>query len=74
MGRSASSIQSEITVIETQLASASSLIQSTSADGTSVTQADRQKLEQRLDELYQQLGRANGSSPMLVRGRLKGLR
>ena len=74
MPRSATAIQAEITSLETYLQSASSFISSTGSDGTSVSQAERAKLEQRLDSLYAQLGRADGSNPMLVRGRLKNMR
>jgi hypothetical protein len=73
MARSAASIQAEITTIETMLSSAASMNTSVAADGVSRT-IDRTGLESRLDRLYQQLGRANGSDPMFVRGRIKGLR
>ena len=73
MARSASSIQAEITAIETMLSSTAGLNISVSSDGVSRT-IDRSGLESRLDRLYQQLGRADGSDPMFVRGRIKGLR
>lgn len=73
MGRSASSIQTEITTLETYLASTESLNLSVSSDGTSVARARRAEIESRLDLLYQQLERANGSAPMFVRGRIKGM-
>jgi len=73
MGRSAASIQAEITLKEAWLASQASLYTSVGADGTSVSNADIAKVQERLDSLYIQLDRANGTSPMLVRGRLKGL-
>jgi len=73
MGRSASSIQTEITTLETYLASANSLVQGVGSDGTNVNQSRRAEVEARLDLLYQQLERANGSAPMFVRGRIKGM-
>lgn len=73
MGRSAASIQAEIDRLETFLSSASTTLQSTASDGTSVVNIDRDKATQRLDMLYQQLGRANGTSPMFVRGRVGGV-
>lgn len=73
MARSASSIQAEISSIETLLQSSQGVYASIGADGVSRT-VNRSALEQRLDRLYQQLGRADGSSPMIVRGYLKGLR
>jgi hypothetical protein len=73
MGRSASSIQTEITTLETHLASADSMVLSVNSDGTGITRARRAELESRLDLLYQQLERANGTAPMFVRGRIKGM-
>jgi hypothetical protein len=73
MGRSASSIQTEITTLETYLASSDSLVLGVGSDGTNVNKSRRAEVEQRLDLLYQQLERANGSAPMFVRGRIKGL-
>lgn len=73
MARSAASIQAEITAIETLLSSSASLSTSLAADGVSRT-IDRSGLEARLDKLYQQLGRADGSSPMILRGVVRGLR
>lgn len=72
MGRSASAIQAEINVIETELQSSASLIASASSDSTTITKR-RELLEARLDKLYVQLGRANGTSPMIVRGVVRGL-
>ncbi len=46
---------------------------SVSADGVSRT-IDRKDLASRLDKLYTQLGRANGTDPMFVRGHIRGLR
>jgi hypothetical protein len=73
MGRSTSSIQAEITAIETMLGSAESMYTSVGADGVSrsINSAD---LTARLDALYQQLDRANGTAPMILRGVVKGLR
>lgn len=73
MGRSASSIQAEIDRLETFLSGAGTTIQSVSSDGTATTQIDRDKAAKRLDTLYLQLGRANGTAPMLVRGVVTGL-
>lgn len=73
MGRSAGSIQAEIDRLETFLSGAGTTIQSTSADGTTVTHISRKDAEARLDSLYQQLGRVDGSSPMFTRGRVGGL-
>lgn len=73
MARSAASIQSEITAIERLLTTAGSMNTAVGADGVSRT-IDRTGLERRLDQLYQQLDRASGSSPMIVRGVVKGLR
>jgi hypothetical protein len=73
MARSASAIQAEITVIETELQSSASLISSAATDSTSITRR-RELLEKRLDQLYIQLDRTNGTAPMIVRGVVKGLR
>lgn len=73
MARSAASIQAEITAIETMLASANGLYTAVSSDGVSRT-INRGELTRRLDTLYQQLDRANGASPMIVRGVVNGLR
>jgi hypothetical protein len=73
MARSAASIQAEITAIENMLSSAESLYTTVSATGGSRT-IDRTALQTRLDQLYQQLGRATGAAPMIVRGVVKGLR
>ena len=72
MARSATSIQAEITTLEAFLASDGSTIVTQGANGVSATRIDRTAAAKRLDELYQHLGRADGSSPMLVRGRLTG--
>jgi hypothetical protein len=73
MARSASSIQAEIDAIESLLQSTDSLVSSVTADGASRS-IDRNGLQTRLDRLYQQLGRANGSDPMFARGRINWLR
>jgi hypothetical protein len=73
MARSAAYIQGEITAIEALLASSAGLNITVSADGVTRTIA-RTGLEKRLDVLYQQLDRASGDSPMIVRGVVKGLR
>ena len=71
MGRSAASIQTEITALE---AAITNLVQSIGSDGTSVQNADYKAKTERLDRLYQQLDRAAGTAPMLVRGVVRGLR
>lgn len=73
MSRTAAQIQAEITIIEDHLASADSLTRGVGSDGTSLTNEARKDLETRLDKLYMQLGRANGSNPMLTRGSVRGL-
>lgn len=73
MPRAASAIQAEIDKIEAFLATDAALYQSTTADGVSRT-ISRAELSSRLDRLYIQLDRANGSAPMFVRGRVSGLR
>jgi hypothetical protein len=73
MARSVTSIQAEITAIEGLLSTSASLNANVAADGVSRT-IDRTGLESRLDRLYQQLGRADGSNPMFARGRIRGLR
>jgi hypothetical protein len=74
MPRSAASIQSEINTLETFLGSSESTIQSTAADGTSINYTSRTDAAKRLDQLYTQLGRANGTSPMFARGVVTRLR
>lgn len=73
MARSAASIQAEITAIEAMISSPEGLLSSVSADGVSRT-IDRKELASRLDKLYVQLGRANGSDSMFCRGHIRGLR
>ncbi len=72
MGRSATNIQAEITVIEAELSSAASIIAIASSDNTSVTKR-RELLEKRLDQLYMQYDRVTGTAPMFVRGYVRGL-
>lgn len=74
MARSAASIQLEIDAIETRLTSAASMLEQGGVDGTNMRYSERSGLESRLDQLYQQLGRANGTSPMIVRTKVNGLR
>lgn len=71
MPRSAASIQAEIDILETELQSTSSLLESGAGDGVQ-WRRNRAQLEKRLDKLYVQLGRANGTSPMIVRGKVLG--
>lgn len=73
MPRSTASIQSEIDAIEALLTTAGSMNTMVGADGVSRS-IDRTGLERRLDTLYQQLDRASGSAPMIVRGVVKGLK
>jgi hypothetical protein len=73
MARSATAIQVEITAIEAQLPNAIAAA-SYSIAGRSKSNQTLDALTKRLDVLYQQLGRANGTSPMLVRGVPTGLR
>lgn len=74
MGRSASSIQAEIDRLETFLSGAGTTIQGVAADGTSTTLINRAQAEKRLDTLYTQLDRTNGTARMFVRGVTTGLR
>jgi pyrroloquinoline quinone (PQQ) biosynthesis protein C len=73
MARSATAIQTEIDAIEAQLPNAIASA-SYSIAGRSKSNQTLDALTKRLDVLYQQLGRANGTAPMLVRGVPKGLR
>lgn len=73
MGRPASSIQAEIAILEGELA-AIARSSSYSINGRSKTNQNYQQITKRLDQLYTQLGRANGSTPMITRGVLRGLR
>jgi len=69
MARSAASIQSEIDILETRLTATAGLLESGGGDGSSFRYSERVELQKRLDQLYQQLGRANGDSPMFARGK-----
>lgn len=73
MARSATAIQVEITAIEAQLPNVIAAA-SYSIAGRSKSNQTIDALTKRLDVLYQQLGRANGTAPMLVRGVPTGLR
>lgn len=73
MARSSASIQVEIDALESQIASAAKA-SSYSIAGRSKSNQSYDVLTKRLDKLYQQLGRANGTSPMIVRGVVTGLR
>lgn len=72
-GRSAASIQAEINVLEAYLASTDSTASSVSSRGTSIVNVSRADASARLDALYLQLGRIDGTAPMIVRGVVKGL-
>ena len=77
MPRPTGNISAEIALIESQLATGSTgnvggLAVQMSSGNTSLSFADRQKLEQRLDQLYRQLDRLSAGS-MISRGRLVGL-
>ncbi len=72
MARSATSIQTEIDAIEAQLPNAIKAA-SYSIAGRSKSNQTLESLTKRLDLLYQQLGRVNGTAPMLVRGVIDGL-
>lgn len=74
MGRSAASIQAQITALETYIASGGGISKSISANGVSETSMSMDEATKLLDSLYIQLGRANGSSPMISRGIILGLR
>lgn len=74
MPRSVALIQAQIDIIEARLASAASLDESVSSDGTSIKQVEYEALNKRLERLYIQRDRASGASPMIVRGRVDGLR
>jgi hypothetical protein len=73
MARSAASIQAQIDVYEAALSSGQSVYSSISSDGTSRS-LDTVAISAELRRLYRDLGRANGSDPMIVRGVLRGLR
>lgn len=73
MARSTALIQAEIDSLESEIAKAVKA-QSYSIAGRSKSNQSHASLTARLDKLYQQLARANGSSPMIVRGHVEGLR
>ena len=66
-----SSIQAQITALDTQLASISPT--SVGADGVSVTNNDWVSLSNQRLKLEMILGRLTGDRPMIVRGRVKGI-
>lgn len=74
MARTATSIQAEITTLETYLQSSDSLVSSANSRGTALTRSGRAGIQERLDLLYRQLDRVNGTSPQFVRGFVTGLR
>ncbi len=73
MGRSAASIQTQITLMEAQLPNLIAAASATRGD-TTVAQQRLGEFQGVLDALYQQLDRATGSAPMMARGYLEGLR
>lgn len=72
MGRPAASIQTEIDTLEAELSSLARA-SSYSINGRSKANQRYADITSRLDQLYTQLGRVNGTSPMVVRGRLDGM-
>lgn len=74
MGRSAASIQAAIDIIEAHLASADSLVASSGSNVTNISFAKRSELVAELNQLYMQLDRATGASPVFTRGHVDGLR
>jgi len=77
MPRPTGNISAEIVLIESRLATGSAgdvggMSVQMSSGNTSLSFADRQKLEQRLDQLYRQLDRL-AAGTMISRGRLVGL-
>jgi hypothetical protein len=73
MGRPVASIQTEITALEAQIATSSQAL-SVGSNGSSYTSQPLAAMQVRLDKLYAQLGRANGTNPMFPRGTITGLR
>lgn len=74
MGRSAASIQAQITAIEAFIASGGGLAKSVQANGVSESTMTMDEATALLNQLYAQLGRANGTAPMISRGITLGLR
>jgi len=74
MGRTASSIQVQITAVEAFIASGGGLTKSVSANGVSQQTMSMDEATALLNKLYAQLGRADGTSPMIARGVTLGLR
>lgn len=73
MPRSAASIQAEIDRLETDVAGASAVLQSAGSDSSSASKIPYADKIKRLDWLYVQLGRVNGTAPMIVRGVVRGM-
>lgn len=73
MPRSAASIQAEIDRLETFLAADDTTVESGGVDGSNLRRYSRDQLASRLDLLYRQLDRVNGTSPMFTRGHVRGL-
>lgn len=73
MARSASSIQTQITALETAIAAAAASPMSVTADGVTVTHEKLSEMTKTLNMLYAQLDRINGTSPMLTRGTVRGM-
>lgn len=74
VARTATEISAEIAVLEARLASVHSLARSVNSRGTGITNESRKDMQERLDALYAQLGRVNGTAPMFARGIVTGLR
>lgn len=74
MGRPAASIQAEIDRLETFLSGVDTTIANVGNDGTSVGRISRADATKRLDQLYRDLGYANGTRRMINRGVVTGLR
>ncbi len=72
MGRSATSIQTEIASLEALLSTIAEFA-SVGADGVTKSNQRYEDITKRLDFLYFALDRVTGDRPMIVRGRVKGL-
>ena len=73
MARSASSIQAALAEVDAAISKAVEA-QAYSVGGRSKSNQSLDVLNKRRDQLQQQLDRATGASPMLMRGVPKGLR
>jgi hypothetical protein len=71
--RSAASIQTEITATEACIARILADGQSISEDGTTLTLANLEKLQARVDHLYIEKDRANGTGITFASGSVSGL-